>query len=96
MTKRAFGVIISYDNIVGKWLLDFLAGITVLSLVAGYLIYILVIVLLQELTMFPYRLQVYCTSKGFIMISPPIKVTLKSAFSEFMFLVLSSNDLFGL
>ena len=47
-------------------LLDFLAGLIVFSLVTG-LSYILVIVLLQELTVFPYRLQeVYCTSMGLL------------------------------
>ena len=48
-TKRIFGVIILYDNVVGKRLLDFLAGLTVFPLVTD-LSYILIIVLLQELT----------------------------------------------
>ena len=48
--KRVFGFIILYDNVVGKWLLNFS--------------YILIVVLLQELIVFPYRLQVYCTSMG--------------------------------
>ena len=43
-TKRVFVVIISYDNDVGKRLLDVLAGLTVFSLVTG-LSYILIIVL---------------------------------------------------
>ena len=60
-TKRVFGVINSYDDVVGKRLLDLLAGLTVFSLVTD-LSYILIIVLLQELTVFPYRLQVYYTS----------------------------------
>ena len=56
-TKRVLDVIISYDNVVGKCLLDFLAGLTVFSLVTG-LPCILIIVLLQELTVFTYGLQV--------------------------------------
>ena len=41
--------------------LIFFAGLPVFSLVTG-LSYALIIVLLQELTVFPYGLQVYCTS----------------------------------
>ena len=62
-TKRVFGVIISYDNVVCKCLLDLLAGLTVFSLVTG-LYDILTNVLLLELTVFTYRFQVYCTSMG--------------------------------
>ena len=45
-TKRVFGVIISHDNVVGKRLLDILAGLTIFSLVTGFS-YILIIVLLH-------------------------------------------------
>ena len=55
------------DNVV-----DFLAGLTAFSLVTG-LSYILVIALLQELTVSPCTLQVYCTSIGFIVMSPLFK-----------------------
>ena len=58
-------MIISYDNIVGKQFLDFLSGLTVLPLVTG-LSSILIITLLQELKVFPYRLHVYCTSMGIL------------------------------
>ena len=61
-TKRVFGVIISYENVLGKRLLDFLASSTVFSLLT-VLSYILIIVLLQ-LTVFSNRLEVYCTSMG--------------------------------
>ena len=58
-------MIMSYDKVVGKRLLDFLAGFTVFSQATG-LFYILIAVLLQELTVFPYRLQVYCMSMGLL------------------------------
>ena len=54
-TKRVFGVMIWYNNVVGKRLLDFFAG-SVFSLVAG-LSYVLIVILLQELIAFPCRLQ---------------------------------------
>ena len=49
-----------------KWLLDFLEGLIVSSLITG-LIYILVMVLLQELIVFP-SLQVtsFCMSMGLL------------------------------
>ena len=64
-TKRVFGVFISYDDVVGKLLLDFLAGLTVFSLITG-LSYIWIIFLLQELTVFPFMSQVSCTSMGLL------------------------------
>ena len=65
MEQRCHGVISWYNNAVSKWLHDFLAGLTVFSPVTG-LSYILIIVLLQELIVFPYRLQVYCMSIGLL------------------------------
>ena len=41
------------------------AGLTIFYLVTG-LSYILIIVLLQELIVFSYRLQVFCTSMGLL------------------------------
>ena len=41
-----------YDNVTGKWLLDFLAGLTVFSLVTAFC-YMLIIVLLPELIVIP-------------------------------------------
>ena len=64
-TKCVLSVIIPCHNVVGKRLLDFLAGLTIFSLVTG-LSYIMISVLLQELTVFPYRLQVYCMSMGLL------------------------------
>ena len=63
--KSAFDVIISYDNAVGKLLIDLLAGLTVTDLS-----YVLTIVLLQELTMFSLQVTSLLYLHGFIMISP--------------------------
>ena len=52
------------NNVVGERLLDFLAVLTVFSLVHVSLIFYLIIVLLLELIVFPYRLQVLFTSMG--------------------------------
>ena len=60
--KHVFDVITSY----GKRLLDFLAGLTIFSLVTG-LSYYLIIVLLQELTVFLHRLHVYFTSMSLLL-----------------------------
>ena len=62
-TKRVFGIIIWYDNVVIDILLDILAGLTVFCLVTG-LSHILIIVLFQELIVSPYGLQAYCMSVG--------------------------------
>ena len=43
MTKRVFGVIIWYDNVIAKGLLDFLAGLTFFSPITGSS-YILIII----------------------------------------------------
>ena len=53
--KRVFGVMIWYNNVGGKRLVDFLAGLTVFSPITG-LSYVLIVILLQELMVFPYRL----------------------------------------
>ena len=55
--KRVLGVI---TLLITDYILDFLAGLTAFSPVAG-LSYIIA-VLLQELIVFSYRIQVYCTS----------------------------------
>ena len=67
--KRVFCVIIWYNNVVGKSSVDFLpAGLIVLSLVTGFS-YILIIVLLQELIVFPYRLQIIVRPWAYLMCS---------------------------
>ena len=65
VTKRVFDVMISYDNFVGKWLLDFLADLAGFLSSCRFILYF-AFVLSQELTVFPYRLQVYCTSMGLL------------------------------
>ena len=65
-------MIILYDNVVGKCLLDFITVLTVFSLVTG-LSYIFIIVLLKELTVCPYRFTSLLYVHGFIMMSQLLK-----------------------
>ena len=64
-------------------MITFLAVLTVFSPITG-LSYILIIVVLQELIVFLYRLQVYCVH-GFIMMSALFKAILKFSATNHLF-----------